>query len=179
MTEPIQFLVLHGYTVLCIVVFAEQVGLPLPAAPLLLAAGALTGSGTMNLPASISLAVVAAIMADLVWYGLGRQQGSKVLSLLCRISIEPDSCVRRTENVFVRHGPRSLVIANLVPGLSTVAPPLAGIFGMRVSLFFLFDGLGAFLWVGTYTGLGYVFSDQLDPVVVYALQRAPGSWCSW
>ncbi len=88
MTEPIQFLVLHAYTVLCIVVCGEQVGLPLPAASLLLAAGALTGSGTMNLPASISLAVVAAIMADLVRYGLGRQQGSKVLSLLCRISLE-------------------------------------------------------------------------------------------
>ncbi len=71
------------------------------------------------------------------------------------------------------------MIAKLVPGLSTVAPPLAGIFGMRVSLFFLFDGLGAFLWVGTDTGLGYVFNDQLDPVVAYALQRTPGSWCPW
>lgn len=174
MNEPLQFLVRHGYTVLFAWVFAEQLGLPLPAVPLLLAAGALAGAGRLSLALVLGLPVVAAITSDVLWYELGRRRGVKVLQFLCRISLEPDSCVRRTESTFERHGARSLLIAKFIPGLSTAAPPLAGVFRMRLSRFLLFDTLGALLWAGVFAGLGYVFSDQLERVADRAITL--GSW---
>ncbi|HEX9344529.1 MAG TPA: VTT domain-containing protein, partial [Candidatus Acidoferrum sp.] len=132
MHRTVEFLLQHGYTVLLGWVFAEQIGLPLPSMPLLLAAGALAGTGHLSLFASLVYVVLAAVAADSIWYSLGRRKGIKVLQLLCKISLEPDSCVRRTEGVFAKRGPRSLLIAKFLPGLSTVAPPLAGVFHMSV-----------------------------------------------
>jgi membrane protein DedA with SNARE-associated domain len=172
--ELIQFLIQHGYTVLFIGVLAEQLGAPVPAVPLLLAAGALAGLGQLNLASALALAVIASLLSDTLWYQLGRRRGSQVLNWLCRISLEPDSCVRRTENLFARHGARSLLIAKFVPGLSTVAPPLAGIFGMRLTRFLLFDGLGAILWTGVFAGLGYLFSDQFEQVLGYTERFGAG-----
>ena len=100
---------------------------------------------------------LAAVAADSIWYSLGRIKGIKVLQLLCKISMEPDSCVRRTEGVFSRQGARSLLVAKFLPGLSTVAPPLAGIFHMRTRRFLLFDGFGSLLWAGTFLGIGFAF----------------------
>jgi membrane protein DedA with SNARE-associated domain len=174
MNEAFQFLIRHGYTILFVGVLTEQIGLPLPAIPLLLAAGALAAAGQLNLVLALGLAVAAALFSDIVWYELGRRRGTRVLHLLCRIALEPDSCVRRTEDVFARHGARSLLVAKLIPGLSTVAPPLAGIFRMRFPHFLVFDGLGALVYVGIFTGLGYVFSDQLERVAASALQL--GTW---
>ena len=119
MDETIQFLIRHGYSLLFAWVLIEQLGLPIPAVPLLLAAGGLAGSGRMNLPAAMGAAMIAVIAADLFWYYLGRYRGGRVLKLLCKISLEPDSCVRRTENIFTRHGARSLLVAKFVPGLNT------------------------------------------------------------
>ncbi len=164
MDETFQFLIRHGYSVLFVWVLAEQLGLPLPATPLLLAAGALAGAGQMNLWLAITLAVLASILGDVSWFEFGRLRGGKVLNLLCRISLEPDSCVRKTENAFVHNGPRSLLIAKFVPGLNTMAPPLAGIIGMRLGRFLIFDALGALLYIGSFVGLGFVFSDQLESV---------------
>jgi membrane protein DedA with SNARE-associated domain len=162
------FLAAYGGPVLFGVVFAEQVGLPLPAVPLLLAAGALAGGGRMSLWAALGLPVLASLLGDTLWYELGRRRGSRVLNLLCRISLEPDSCVRRTENLFVRHGVRSLLLAKFIPGLSIVAPPLAGIFGVRVPRFLLYDGLGALFWAEIFVGVGYLFSSQLERAAAYA-----------
>jgi membrane protein DedA with SNARE-associated domain len=145
-------------------VLAEQLGLPLPATPILLAAGALAGSGQMNLGVAIALAVIASMLGDVTWYAFGRVRGGKVLNLLCRISLEPDSCVRKTENAFIRHGARSLLIAKFVPGLNTMAPPLAGIIGMRLGRFLIFDALGALFYIVSAAGVGYVFSNQLEQV---------------
>lgn len=170
MNESIQFLVRHGYVVLGLWVFAEQLGLPIPAMPLLLAAGALAGSGQMNLATAIGLAVVASLIADAIWFQLGRVRGGRVLNFLCRISLEPDSCVRKTENLFVKQGAKSLLVAKFVPGLNTVALPLAGIFGMKPWRFLVFDGLGALFWAGSCTVLGFLFSDQIEKVA----QRAAG-----
>ena len=164
MNETFQFLVRHGYSVLFVWVLAEQLGLPLPATPLLLAAGALAGSGQMNALLAIVIAVAASLIGDVIWYEFGRRRGGKVLSLLCRISLEPDSCVRKTENAFVRHGARSLLIAKFVPGLNTMAPPLAGIIGMKVGRFLIFDALGALFYLGSFVALGYVFSSQIERV---------------
>lgn len=164
MDETFQFLIRHGYSVLFVWVLAEQLGLPLPSTPLLLAAGALAGAGEMNLTLAIALAVLASLLGDVSWYEFGRRRGGRVLNLLCRISLEPDSCVRKTEGAFVRHGARSLLIAKFVPGLNTMAPPLAGIIGMRLWRFLIFDALGGLLYIGTFVGLGFVFSNQLEQV---------------
>ncbi|HEX9154836.1 MAG TPA: VTT domain-containing protein [Nitrospira sp.] len=162
MDETLHFLAQHGTVVLFAAVLAEQIGLPLPAVPFLIAAGALVGTGQMTLGMAVGSAVLAALVGDQVWFELGRRRGRRVLNWLCRISLEPTSCVRRTEEFFVRHGVRSLVFAKFIPGLSTIAPPLAGIVGISVPQYLLFNGLGTVLWVGSGIGLGYVFSDQLE-----------------
>ncbi|SRR6266849_3387262 len=169
MTTTLEFLFRHGLLVLFGWVFAEQVGLPIPSIPMLLAAGALAGSGRMSLTVCLIVAVSASILADSFWYGLGRRKGIRVLQLLCRISLEPDSCVRRTQGVFANHGARSLLYAKFVPGLSTVAPPLAGIFHMRPPRFLLYDALGSLFWAGSMIALGYAFSSQLEQVAARAL----------
>ena len=174
MNDTIQFLIQHGYVLVFAWVLVEQLGLPVPAIPVLLAAGALAGSGRMDLVLVVGLAVIAALVADLFWYYLGRYRGSRVLKLLCRISLEPDSCVRRTEDVFTRHGAQSLLIAKFVPGLNTAAPPLAGIFRMPVWRFMMFDSLGGLFWVATFTGVGFIFSDQLEQIASYSSR-----WGGW
>lgn len=167
MHNLIAFLIQHGYTVLFIWVFAETIGFPIPSAPLLIAVGALAGLGQMKLIPCIGLGVCAALSSDIFWYYMGRRSGSQLLSRLCRISLEPDSCVRRTENLFSRYGSRILLLAKFVPGLSAVSTPLAGVIHMRLSLFLFLDCLGALLWVGSFTAIGYIFSEQLDRVSAY------------
>jgi membrane protein DedA with SNARE-associated domain len=160
------FLIGHGYALLFGWVLLEQLGLPIPAVPLLIAAGALARAGKMNLTFAVALAFMAVILADLFWYSLGRYRGGRILKLLCRVSLEPDSCVRRTENLFVRHGVHSLLIAKFVPGLNTAAPALAGIFRMPVRRFMIFDSLGALFWVVIFTSVGLIFSDQLEQIAL-------------
>ena len=164
MHRTVEFLLHHGYTLLLGWVFAEQIGLPVPSMPLLLAAGALAGTGHLSLFASLVYVVFAAVAADSIWYYLGRRKGIRVLQLLCKISLEPDSCVRRTEGVFAKRGARSLLLAKFVPGLGTVAPPLAGVFHMRARRFLLYDTLGTILWAGSFLGLGYMFSGEIERV---------------
>jgi membrane protein DedA with SNARE-associated domain len=164
--QAADFLIRHGYAVLFGWVLLEQMGLPIPAAPLLIAAGALARAGKMNLTFAVALAFIAVILADLFWYALGRYRGARILKLLCRISLEPDSCVRRTENLFVRRGVHALLVAKFVPGLNTAAPSLAGIFRMPVRRFMVFDSLGGLFWVVTVTSLGLIFSDQLEQIAL-------------
>jgi membrane protein DedA with SNARE-associated domain/rhodanese-related sulfurtransferase len=164
MSATIEFLLHHGYLLLFAWVFAEQLGLPIPSAPLLLAAGALAGRHRMNLEVVVALPMMAVVTCDFFWYELGRLKGRKVLQWLCRVSLEPDSCVRRTQVRFERNGPWELVLAKFVPGMNAVAAPLAGIIRMSLRRFALFDGLGAVLWVGGYIGTGYVFSNELEDV---------------
>jgi membrane protein DedA with SNARE-associated domain/rhodanese-related sulfurtransferase len=173
MNEIIQFLTQHGTIVLFAAVLAEQIGLPVPAVPFLVAAGALAGSGQIALGLAVGSAVLASLAGDQVWFELGRRRGRQVLNWLCRISLEPASCVRRTEDFFSRHGVRSLVVAKFVPGLSTVAPPLAGIVGLSLSQYLLYNGLGTILWVGSAIGLGYLFSDQLEEALSVSAHVGP------
>jgi len=174
MNDVIQYLLEHDEALLFWFVFVEQLGLPIPALPLLIGAGALAGAGKMSPIAAIGLPIAASLGPDLLWYWLGRLRGGKVLGLLCRISLEPDSCVRKTENMFGRHGAKSLLVAKFIPGLSTIAPPLAGIVGMSQSKFLLYDGLGALVWAGTCVALGYVFSAQLEQLALF-LEHTGGS----
>src|ERR1700758_5045652 len=127
MKETLQFVVRHGYMLVFAWVFVEQAGLPVPSAPLLLAVGGLSGTPQMNLGGAIVFATIGSIASDAMWYELGRQKGVRVLQFLCRISLEPDSCVRRSQVSFGRNGPRVLLVAKFVPGLNAMAAPLSGI----------------------------------------------------
>ena len=174
MNELLQFVVRHGYSLVFAWVFIEQAGLPIPSAPLLLAAGALAGTHQMNLWLAMAFAAVAALTSDCTWYELGRRNGVRVLQLLCRISLEPDSCVRRTQVSFGKNGARVLLVAKFIPGLNAMVAPLAGIIRMGWRRFLLFDVAGALLWVGTYTVTGYVFSGELERVAANAAYL--GEW---
>jgi membrane protein DedA with SNARE-associated domain len=167
-------LVRHGYLVVFGWVLAEQIGVPLPAVPFLLAAGALAGSGRLNLALILVVAALASLISDTMWYWIGRLGGGRVLRWLCVISLEPDSCVRRTQDVFSRHGARSLLIAKFVPGYNTAAPPLAGIVRMPLPTFLVFTGLGGLIWAGAFVGAGWLFSSQLEMVGRYAASL--GGW---
>src|SRR5438094_9796865 len=168
------FLIRHGHSVLFFWVLVEQMGLPIPAMPLLLAAGALAGTGHLNFFAALFFAVLGALTSDSVWFQLGRRKGIKILQLLCKISLEPDSCVRRTEGIFSKQGARSLLIAKFIPGLSTVAPPLAGIFHMRARMFLLYDALGSAVWGLTILGTGFIFSEQIERIAERAAALGGG-----
>jgi membrane protein DedA with SNARE-associated domain len=174
MESTIQFLTRHGYALLVAWVFAEQVGLPIPSIPVLLAAGALAGAGRMNLPTALLCCVVAAMTADLIWFELGRLRGIQVLRLLCRVSLEPDFCVRRTEDLFATRKTRTLLVAKFLPGVSTVAPPLAGVVQMRRWRFLVLDALGTILWGATFLGLGDLFSGQIEELAERA--ESMGGW---
>ncbi|HEV2423090.1 MAG TPA: DedA family protein/thiosulfate sulfurtransferase GlpE [Candidatus Acidoferrales bacterium] len=162
MGSIISFLFRYGYVLLFGWVLAEQLGLPLPSAPMLLAAGALAGTSRMNLAIALLLPITAAVVSDAFWYELGRRRGVKLLSWLCRISLEPDSCVHKTQSHFERRGEWALVVAKFIPGLNSMAPPLAGASRMPWPRFAFFDGLGALLWVSVYIGVGYIFSGQIE-----------------
>lgn len=131
---------------------------------MLLAAGALAGAGQLDFALALAVAVAGALAGDLPWFALGRWRGMKVVQVLCRISLEPDSCVRKTEGAFARNGARSLVFTKFIPGLATVAPPLAGVFRMKFGRFLAFDALGALVWAGSFLVFGLAFSHQLERV---------------
>ncbi len=161
MDNVLNFLLRHTYSVLFTVAFADQLGIPMPAAPFLIGAGALARSGDGTLAAAMVVAVAAASTAHWLWYEGGRRRGRKILNLMCRIALEPDACVRRTENLFARHGLKSLLLAPFVPGIGSVAQPLAGMLRVPFWLFMSFEMMGAVLWAGTYVVLGYAFGHQL------------------
>src|ERR1041384_5120892 len=177
MTQTTQFLINHGVPLVFVAVFVEQMGLPLPALPWLLAAGALSAAGEFSLPLGLGATVTACLVADAFWFYLGRFRGNQVLNLLCRISLEPDSCVRRTQNVFTRYGLRGVLVAKFVPGMSTVAPPLAGMSGISAGRFLLVDAAGSLLYGGGLLGFGYFFSHQIDQIGA-AITRIGGSTLS-
>jgi membrane protein DedA with SNARE-associated domain/rhodanese-related sulfurtransferase len=120
--------------------------------------------GKFNLFTGIVATAIACLMADTCWFYLGRYRGNRVLSFLCRISLEPDSCVRRAQNVFTRYGLPGIAIAKFVPGMSTVAPPLAGMSGVHIARFLLADGAGSLCYGITFLGLGYLFSSQIEQI---------------
>lgn len=164
MHATIEFLSRHGYSLLIAWVFAEQLGLPIPSVPVLLSAGALAGTGRLGWGTSLFCVVVSAVTADLIWYNLGRRNGKRVLSYLCRISLEPDSCVRQTTAIYRKRGMRSLLFAKFVPGLNAVSSPLAGIIKMRTGQFLFFDTIGTLVWAAIFLGIGYLFSGEIEQV---------------
>ena len=167
------FIRTYGYPALFGCMVAEQF-VPLAGEPFLLGVGALAGTGRLSVWLSAALALAGTVVGDLIWYEIGRRGGHRVLKQLCRVTMEPDNCVRRGEDIFARLGAGALLIAKFVPGLNSVGQPLAGALGMPRLRFVLFDMLGATLWVALYVGLGYLLHDQLMRAAVLA-QRL-GGW---
>ncbi|HMD99746.1 MAG TPA: VTT domain-containing protein [Terriglobia bacterium] len=174
MHHLLQSLVRPSYPVLFAFVFAEQMGIPIPSAPVLMAAGALAGTGRLSLVAAILVAVLAAMVADAIWYVLGWFRGHAILKLLCRISLEPDSCVRRTENAFAERGGRVLLFSKFVPGLGAAAMPLAGMLRMTIGRFLAWESAGALIWAGSFAVGGFLFSRQIERAIAMVLGF--GSW---
>lgn len=170
----LEFVVRHGYALLFLWVLAEQGGLPIPSGPLLLACGALARDGRLSGHWIILTGLAACAIADSIWFGLGRLRGVRILRLICRLTLEADSCVRDTEKAFARYGLRALLISKYVPGLSAVSAPLAAISGASYFRFLIYDTLGSLIWVLGYGSLGFIFRNQLDLVVDYAARM--GSW---
>ena len=164
LSGSVEWLERYAIVILPVLVVAEQVGIPLPAVPALLGVGALAAAGRASPWLVIGAIAAVALPVDLVWHELGRRRGARVLAGLCRLSLEPDVCVRRTENLFLRHGVRALLVSTFLPGLTTVMPPLAGIFGVSRLRFVLYDLAGIVLWAGLWLGVGYLFSETIETV---------------
>jgi membrane protein DedA with SNARE-associated domain len=174
MQALVDTLIHHGYLVVFLWVLAAQVGLPLPAIPVLLAAGALAGTGQLDLVTAAVLSLLASLAGDSLWFLLGRRRGTRVLALLCRLSLEPDACVRRTQSSFARNQVLTLVFAKFVPGLSTMAPPLAGMFGVSWPRFLLLDAFGAMVWTLAFLLPGYALGHRLEEIAEGA--ALTGTW---
>jgi membrane protein DedA with SNARE-associated domain len=166
MALPEHILLIYGYLLLFAWVLVEQFGIPLPAAPVLLAAGALSAQHELSFAFAFLAGLAASLLADSSWFFIGRRYGHIVLRTLCKLSLEPTICVRRTQDSFGRRRSLTLVIAKFVPGLSTMAPPVAGQTGMSFAQFLFYDSIGAALWLGALLAAGRFFGDML--------QRAPG-----
>ena len=157
-----QLLAQHGLAIVFANVVLAQLGLPLPAVPMLIVAGALVADGTINTAALAVVVVTASLFGDIPWYFAGRRYGYPVLRTLCRISIEPDSCVKQTERIFTRWGPPSLVVAKYIPGFSTVAPPLAGTMRVAFPRFLFYSALAALLWGAVPVLGGFFFRAEVE-----------------
>jgi membrane protein DedA with SNARE-associated domain/rhodanese-related sulfurtransferase len=155
----------YGLGLVFVNVLALQAGLPVPAYPVLIVAGAYAAMGGNPLWQLVAVGIVASIIADTGWYTAGRTFGMRILSTLCRVSLSQDSCVRQTESIFQRFGPASMLFAKFVPGFASVATALAGAIRLRYWTFVLFDAVGAGLWVGVGVGLGYLFRDAIGDVM--------------
>ena len=160
----------YGAISVFIVVLVVQLGLPIPVLPLLLLVGSLASGNPLLGLLSFALAIIASLCGDYVWYAAGRRYGHRTLHMLCRISLSADSCVRQTESSFTRWGAPTLIVAKFIPGLATLAPPLAGALGLGRARFLLFSALGAALWAGGWLMVGALFAPQIDTILAVLSQ---------
>jgi membrane protein DedA with SNARE-associated domain/rhodanese-related sulfurtransferase len=171
MTEFIRNLPEHGALLVFLVVLLEQAGLPLPSFTVLVAAGALIANGQVSALSVTLAALSAAMLANTLWYAAGLRYGQSVLRLLCRISLSPDTCVRMTQSIFLRWGLASMVFSKFVPGISLVAPPIAGAVRMPLGRFLISSAAGTLLWTLAHLVLGYLFRDQIGQLFDYGRQH--------
>ena len=174
--QSLQLLEQYAFVILPALTVAEQIGVPLPAWPALLAVGALAAGGRICIPLVLEATSVAALAIDLTWYELGRRRGAYVLARLFRLSLEPNTWAHRAEEIFTRHGAASILVAKFIPGVTTIIPPLAGVFAVARARFALYDLAGVLLWAGTWLTLGYLFSDAIALITarVIALEHMLG-----
>jgi membrane protein DedA with SNARE-associated domain len=168
MTTILGFVTRFGHPLLFAWVFVDQGGIPVPAVPLLLVVGALGHAGRINVAAALGATVAGCLAADLLWYAFGRRRGVRALGLLCRVTLEPDTCVRRVEDLFSAYGLRSFVIAKFLPGLNPLAAALLGVVQIGVGRFVASAVAGALAWAVAWIGLGYLFGDVIDEIAALA-----------
>jgi membrane protein DedA with SNARE-associated domain/rhodanese-related sulfurtransferase len=161
----IALLAQHGYAILCAAVFLETIGFPVPAAIALLIAGGASATGSLQGSIVVGAALAAMLAGDTLMFLLGRSTGWWLLSVLCRLSLNPESCVLRSADSFYKRGRTLLLFAKFVPGINTMAPPLAGSMNMRFGQFLRRDALGAALYIGVYWSLGFLFSDIISAII--------------
>lgn len=154
----------HGYAILFVSVFLETVGFPVPAAIALLLAGAASAHGSLSAAATLGGSFVVILIGDSLMFLLGRYSGWWLLGLLCRFTLNPESCILRSADAFYKRGRALLVFAKFVPGINTMAPPLAGSMNMRWTQFVGLDAAGAALYAGAYWSLGFLFGDAVEPI---------------
>jgi membrane protein DedA with SNARE-associated domain/rhodanese-related sulfurtransferase len=140
---------------------AHQLGIPIPAFPLLIWAGAVSYGNPLQVAQAFVIATLAGVVGDLPWYFAGRRYGYRILKLVCKVTLSPDSCVRQTESAFDRRGPSMLVVSRFLPGIETVAPPLAGALALPVGRFILYDAAGSALRAAGGLALGLVFHGEV------------------
>lgn len=157
----VQLFLHYGYWILFGWVLVEQLGVPLPSSPILLAAGTLTVTHHMEIGKIVLAVMAGCAIADFVWFRLGERYGNTVTRWICKFSLEAASCVRKTEDILTRHGPAALLAAKFIPGLNTMAAPLAGQSKMRYRIFFLYDMAGTFFWVTSFVLVGRFFGDSI------------------
>ena len=157
----------YGVPLVGLNVLLQQIGLPIPAVPTMMIAGALAVAGRINFLQAFAVSVMASLVADMLWFWAGRRYGYPVLRFLCRISLSPDTCVRQTEGIFERWGFYSVIVSKFVPGFATVAPPIAGALKMRTGAFVLASLASAALWVGAAMVAGVVFARQIDVALAW------------
>lgn len=162
MEQMTQLLAQHGVLLVFASVFVAQVGIPVPAVPVLIVAGAFVGNGQLSLAPVLVVAVIASLCGDTPWYYAGRRFGYGILRTLCRIAIEPDSCVKQTESIFERWGAPSLMVAKFIPGFATVAPPLAGTLKLPLPRFLAYSAVAALLWAGVPVITGMVLHAEVQ-----------------
>lgn len=155
----------HGPLLVFFNVLIEQLGAPVPAIPALMVAGALSVDGGFSWQTILILALLGSGIANFSWYLAGRRFGLRILGLMCRITLSPDACIRSTEKIFVRWGVLALLVARFIPGLSSVASPLAGAMRLPAGRFILFDTLGTAVWAGAAIGVGMLLHRQVDAVI--------------
>jgi membrane protein DedA with SNARE-associated domain/rhodanese-related sulfurtransferase len=165
MAQLILLLQTYGVLIVFAVVLLEQIGLPIPAFPILIVAGALAMVGDFSWPACLAVSLAACLISDFFWYFAGRHYGKRILKVLCKISLSPDYCVSQTEDNFNRYGPKALIVAKFIPGFNTIAPPLAGAMGTGTGLFLFYSTLGGLLWSGVGIGIGAYFHTSVDQVL--------------
>jgi membrane protein DedA with SNARE-associated domain/rhodanese-related sulfurtransferase len=164
----------YGLWLVFVNVLATQLGAPLPVYPTLVAVGAVSARGQFNTGEVLAVAVTASLIADLAWYFAGERIGRRVLRVMCRISLSPDSCVRQSEDLYERWGAPSLAFAKFVPGFAAVATSMAGVVRTRLVSFVFFDAIGAALWSGVAIALGWTFRDAVGEVLDVLAQA--GRW---
>jgi membrane protein DedA with SNARE-associated domain len=178
MSDVLGLLLRYGYLVIFGAILLENLGLPLPGIVILIVGGAFAATGQLSLGLIIPLAVLAALLGDAVWYALGRWRGRPVLTFLCQVSLNPDTCVGTTERFFLRYGMPTLLFAKFLPGVNTVTPPLLGIFRARLGPFLAYDLAGALLFTAVAVGLGYLLGVEVVRQAQAAASRM-SLWLGW
>lgn len=165
MPNLVELLELYGVLIVFAIVLVEQGGLPIPAFPILVVSGALAVGGGISWTACLGVAVLACLIADYFWFSAGRFYGTRILRLLCKISLSPDSCVSQTEDKFARFGPKSLIVSKFIPGFNIIASPMSGALGVSTPRFLLFSISGSLLWSGAGLALGAWFHKSVDQLL--------------